>query len=69
MVAKGDDEKPTTVPKLMLESDEQVRRFIEAMRMKEIKNKVREEMNDARSKIELKRAVEILRTERCILNL
>src|SRR6188768_2580734 len=39
MVAKGDDDRPTQVPKLVLESDEQVRRFIEAMRMKEIKRK------------------------------
>src|ERR1041384_5431109 len=37
MVAKGDDDKPTEVPKLILENKEQVKRFIEALRMKEIK--------------------------------
>jgi acyl-CoA hydrolase len=68
MVAKGDDDRPTTVPKLMLENPEQVRRFIEAMRMKEIKSKVKEAMEDARSSIEIEQAHEILKKERCILN-
>jgi uncharacterized protein (TIGR00369 family) len=69
MVAKGDDEKPTQVPKLLLESREQVKRFIEAMKMKEIKNKVREEMDDAKSQIHLENASEILQNERCIIKL
>src|ERR1700743_3283396 len=41
MVAKGDDDKPVTVPELILESDEDIKRFIEAMRMKEIRSKVK----------------------------
>src|SRR3990170_2364797 len=48
MVAKGDDDKPTEVPELILETNEEVRRCIEAMHMKEIKNKIKEEMNDAK---------------------
>lgn len=67
MVAKGDNDKPTTVPKLILENDEQVKRFIEAMGMKQIKNKVKEEMNDVKSAIHLERATEILKEERCII--
>jgi uncharacterized protein (TIGR00369 family) len=67
MVAKGEDDKPTTVPELILENDEEIKRFIEAMRMKEIKNKVKEEMNDARSKIDVVRAAEILKNERCVI--
>lgn len=67
MVAKGDDDKPATVPKLILETTEEVKRFIEAMRMKEIRTKVKEEMDDARSHIEVTRAQEILRDERCII--
>jgi hypothetical protein len=67
MVAKGDDDKPTTVPMLVLENEDQVRRFIEAMRMKEIKNKIKEEMNDARSRIDVDRASEVLKEERCVL--
>ena len=68
MVAKGDDDRPKQVPMLVLESNEQVRRFIEAMRMKEIKAKVKEAMDDARSQIDLVRAGEILKNERCILS-
>ena len=69
MVAKGDDEKPTPVPKLILENKEQVKRFIEAITMKEIKGKMKEEMDDARSHIHLESAAEILRKERCIIRL
>jgi uncharacterized protein (TIGR00369 family) len=67
MVAKNDNDKPTPVPKLILENREEVKRFIEAMRMKEIKNSVREQMDDAKSSIEVERAHELLKNERCIL--
>lgn len=67
MVAKDDDNKPTEVPALILQSREDVKRFIEAMRMKEIKIAVRESMDDARSHIEVEKATEILSNERCIL--
>jgi uncharacterized protein (TIGR00369 family) len=69
MVAKGDDEKPTTVPKLILENKEQVKRFIEAITMKEIKGKMKEEMDDARSHIHLECAPDFLGKERCIIKL
>ena len=69
MVAKGDDDKPATVPKLILENEEHVKRFIEAMRMKEIKTMVKEQMNDAISRIDVVRALEVLKNERCILAL
>jgi acyl-CoA hydrolase len=69
MVAKDDNEKPTTVPKLILENREQVKRFIEAMKMKEIKGKVKDEMDDAKSHIHLDNAAEILLNERCIIKM
>jgi uncharacterized protein (TIGR00369 family) len=69
MVAKGDDEKPAQVPELVLENREEVKRFIEAMKMKEIKSKVREEMDDAKSQIHLENAEELLRNERCIIRM
>ncbi len=69
MVAKGDDDKPMKVPELILESAEEVKRFVEALRMKAIKNKVREEMDDANSKVDVSRAVDILKNERCIIQL
>jgi uncharacterized protein (TIGR00369 family) len=65
MVAKGDDDKPMTVPELILENKEEVKRFIEAMRMKEIKLAVKEQMDDARSHIEVEHAFKILKNERC----
>jgi uncharacterized protein (TIGR00369 family) len=65
MVAKDDDNKPMVVPQLILESKEDVKRFIEALRVKEIKAAMREQMNDAKSHIEVERAHELLKGERC----
>ncbi len=67
MVAKGDDNKPMQVPALILENEEDVKRFIEAMHVREIKEKIREEMDDAKSTIEVVNASEILKNERCII--
>lgn len=67
MVAKGEDDKPAQVPVLVLESEEQVRRFIEALRMKEIKGAVKDKMNDAKSHVEVERAQELLKGERCLI--
>jgi len=69
MVAKGEDDKPTTVPRLILENKEDVKRFIESMQMKQIIGSVRKQMDDARSHIEVERASELLKNERCILKL
>jgi uncharacterized protein (TIGR00369 family) len=65
MVAKDDNDKPTQVPKLILENEEEIKRFIEAMRMKEIKAKVRDEMDDAKSRIQVDSARTVLNGERC----
>ncbi len=67
MVAKADDDKPTPVPKLILQNEEDVKRFIECMRMKEIKQAVKEKMDDVRSHIEVQNARELLMNERCII--
>ena len=69
MVAKDEDDKPTPVPTLILESREDVKRFIEAMRMREIRNAVREKMDDAKSHIEVENAEVILKNERCIIKI
>jgi uncharacterized protein (TIGR00369 family) len=68
MVAKGDDNKPTEVPALILENDEEIKRFIESMRMKDIKAKVREAMDDAKSTLDIVHAKDILKNERCIIS-
>jgi uncharacterized protein (TIGR00369 family) len=67
MVAKDDDNNPTEVPALILQNKEEVKRFIEAMRLKEIKQAVKDSMDDARSHIEVEKAEQILKNERCIL--
>lgn len=65
MVAKGDDDKPALVPALILTNKEDVKRFIEAMRMKEIRSAMREKMDDAKSHIEVENASEVLKDQRC----
>lgn len=67
MVAKDDNDKPTPVPKLILENEEEVKRFIESMRMREIENSIKEKMDDVKSKSEVQRAREILKDQRCII--
>jgi uncharacterized protein (TIGR00369 family) len=69
MVAKGDNDQPTTVPALVLENKEQVKRFIEALHLKKIKGAIREQMDDARSHLPLEQAETLLKNERCILSL
>lgn len=67
MVAKGDDDKPCVVPELILETREDVRRFIEAMSLREIKKVVKAKMDDARTHIEVEKAAHLLKNERCII--
>lgn len=67
MVAKGDNNEPVEVPALILENKEEVKRFIEAKRIKEIRAKVKEEMDDARSKIHVEEAKELLKNDRCLI--
>jgi uncharacterized protein (TIGR00369 family) len=69
MVAKDEADNPTPVPKLILENKEDVKRFIESMQMKQIIGSVRKQMDDARSHIEVERANDLLKNERCILKL
>lgn len=67
MVAKDEHDKPARVPPLILQNQEEVKRFLEAMHLKEIKGRTKEVMNDARSKIRLENAAHLLQNQRCIL--
>ena len=69
MVAKGDDDKPTPVPKLVLETKEEVRRFAEAMKRKELKLSFNEKMDETKSALDLEQEVGILKGQRCVVNL
>jgi hypothetical protein len=53
------------VPKLILENEEEVKRFIESMRMKEIKKAVKDKMDDSKSKMEVANARALLKDQRC----
>lgn len=68
MVAKGDDDKPIVVPKLTLETFDDVRRFLEAMNMRQAKRSMKEMMNDAKSNTDVPQALELLKSERCVIS-
>jgi uncharacterized protein (TIGR00369 family) len=69
MVAKNEHDKPAEVPALILENREQVKRFLEAIHLKRVKSRLREQMDDANSHVPLAQAAVLLKSERCVLSL
>ena len=69
MVAKGDDDKPTLVPPLILERKNEIRRFVEAMKRKELKLSFNTKMDKAKNELALNDTTDILKGQRCIVNL
>lgn len=69
MVAKNDDNKPTFVPPLILETKEEVRRYFEAMKRKELKRTFNEKMDETKSALNLEDAIKKLKNQRCVVNL
>lgn len=69
MVAKGEDEKPMVVPKLILETEEDIKRFIESLNVRKIKAAAKEQMDDVKSRAQIGDAKEILKNERCIVKI
>lgn len=67
MVAKGDDGKPTKVPGLILENKDEARRFVEAMKRKELHAPYKEEMRKVRLMLEENVNHGILEEQRCKL--
>ncbi len=67
MVAKGDDQLPATVPKLILEQEEDVKRFIEGLRLRNLKQQFRNQMDDIHTSKDFATAGSLLKDERCIL--
>lgn len=65
MVAKDDNDKPTPVPPLILEDMDQIRRFIEAIKRKNLKLKSRKAMNEVKSNFILVEDFPLLRGQRC----
>ncbi len=69
MVAKGDDGQPTTVPGLILETKEDVKRFLEAIKRKELKGTYKKELQNARLALLVDPENKLLEKERCQLRL
>lgn len=67
MVAKNDEGKPTQVPGLILDSKEEARRFVEAMKRKELHQPYKEELRKVRLMLEEDVNHGILENERCRL--
>ena len=67
MVSKGDDGKPEQVPGLILETKDDVRRFLEAIKRKELKASYRKELQNARIGLLVIPENELLKNERCRL--
>jgi acyl-CoA hydrolase len=68
MVAKGSDNKPKEVPALILEDKEEVRRFLEAIKRKELKNQYKENLDNQKSALTVDDELDLLKGERCKLD-
>ncbi len=67
MVAKDDNDQPTDVPPLLLETTEDARRFLEAMKRKELRASYTEHFDNARTRMLLTDGMERLKNERVVL--
>lgn len=68
MVAIDEEtKKPRPVPGLILESYDDMRRFIEASQRKELKNKYREELRQHKSNFDIEKHIKLLEEENCIV--
>lgn len=65
MVAIGDNGKPKEVPGLILKSQDDIRRFSEAMNRKELKNAYKKELSMIKTAYERDSFMQSLQTERC----
>ena len=67
MVAKNDDNEPTEVPPLLLESPEDARRFLEAITRRQLRINYGEQFDNERNRMLLASSLGQLANERCIL--
>lgn len=65
MVAKNDEGQVIQVPGLILESKEEARRFLEAIKRKELKNTYKKELNNAKTLLEVDSNKHLFSQERC----
>lgn len=67
MVAKDDNNKPTEVPELILETREDVRRCVEAVKRKKIKAENRHQFENEFSDANLDKEIDLLKEERVLI--
>lgn len=69
MVAKNDHNEPVEVPGLILQNHEDLRRFEEARRRKELRKSYAAEMQQVRDNLSIENCKENLAGERCVIDL
>ncbi|UTA69263.1 MULTISPECIES: acyl-CoA thioesterase [Emticicia] len=69
MVAKDDEGKPTLVPELIIETREDLRRCLEAIKRKQLKERYKDEFDNRISAQHLDENMHLLENERAILSL
>jgi acyl-CoA hydrolase len=65
MVAKDKNGEPTPVPPLLLETKEDARRFLEAMKRKELKAQFKDEFDNEKTGLKVGSELGLLANERC----
>lgn len=69
MVAKSDDNQKAVVPKLILEQDDEIRRFVAASKRKRLRAYAKEAMNTYRDEFEFDDSVRsFLEDQRCVID-
>ena len=67
MVAKDDSNKPTVVPELVLENEDAARRFLEAIKRRELKEKYRDAFDNAKTRLDVQDNLGKLADQRCVI--
>jgi uncharacterized protein (TIGR00369 family) len=65
MVAKGDDDQLQSVPPLLLENRHDIRRFVEAIKRRDLKRNQKERMDTEKSTFDVDKAIRFLKNQRC----
>ncbi len=68
MVAKDDDDSPTEVPPLLLESTDDARRFLEAIKRRELRQAYGDHFDNAKTRMLVTESLDRLKSERVVLS-
>lgn len=67
MVAKDENNQPTMVPELLLETRDDVRRYLEAIKRRDLKKRYQVELDNERTSLMLESELHLLQGQRCQL--